>query len=393
MIDNKVKVYFPGLNALRFFAAFLVFASHVELLKSRNGFENFYYTKTFLELGGSAVTFFFVLSGFLITYLLFVEKDLSGKISLRQFYLRRILRIWPLYYTVVLAGFFVLPHIPYLQNSISGELYINFYPKLFLFLLMMPNISYILFPHTPYISPAWSIGVEEQFYLAWPWLLSRTKKPLQLFIILISAIYLIKIGLTALQNVSNSRIQEIAQTILDIMYFARFECMIIGSICAYILHRKKDHILRILFNKYVQMFCYINIIIFLATGFKIPAFNHIIYSILFGIIILNISANPGSILKLQNNILNYLGQISFGLYMYHELAIGISIRFLKDLSFNFNNSSHNFILYIFSLLLTIGVASLSYFLLEKPFLKLKTKFSKIATSDSVVITTQTTSSA
>ena len=92
MIENKVKVYFPGLNGLQFFAAFLVVASHVELLKSRNGFENDYYTRTFLELCGSAVTFFFVLSGFLITYLLIIEKNLTGKISLSQFYLRRIFK-------------------------------------------------------------------------------------------------------------------------------------------------------------------------------------------------------------------------------------------------------------------------------------------------------------
>lgn len=380
MIVEKVKVYFPGLNALRFLAAFLVFASHVELLKSRNGFENYYYTPTVSELGGSAVTFFFVLSGFLITYLLFIEKDLSGTISLRQFYLRRILRIWPLYYAVVLAGFFIFPHIPYLQNSISGELYVDFYPKVFLFLFLMPNISYILFPYTPYISPAWSIGVEEQFYLAWPLLLSRTKKPLRLFIMLICAIYLLKVILSLIQLISDKRIDEIAQKVLEIMYFARFECMIIGSIFAYVLHRKKAELIKILFNKYIQIFSYITIIAFLATGFKIPVFNHIIYSLLFGIIILNISSNPATIFKLENKPLNYLGKISFGLYMYHELAIGISIRFLGDFSFNFNNSSPNYLLYVFALLLTIGIASLSYFLLEKPFLKLKTRFSRISSS-------------
>ena len=379
MVENKVKVYFPGLNALRFFAAFLVLASHVELLKSRHGFENYYYTQTFLELGGSAVTFFFVLSGFLITYLLFTEKDLTGKISLGQFYLRRILRIWPLYYTVVLAGFFIIPHIPYLQNPISGELFVDFYPKLLLFMLLMPNVSYVLFSGTPYISPAWSIGVEEQFYLAWPWLLSHTKKPLRLFLMLISGIYILKIGLTILQKISDGKTHEITQALLDIMYFTRFECMIIGSICAYILHRKKDQLLRILFNKYLQIFSYLTIIIFLATGLKIPAFNHIIYSILFGIIILNVSVNPHSVLKLENKVLNYLGQISFGLYMYHELVIGLSIRFLKNLSLNFNKIGPNFILYSFALLLTIGVASLSYYFLEKPFLKLKTRFSRIST--------------
>ncbi len=380
MSENKVKVYFPGLNALRFFAAFLVLASHLELLKSRNGFENYYYTSTFLELGGTAVTFFFVLSGFLITYLLFVEKEVTGRISLRQFYLRRILRIWPLYYTVVLAGFFIFPHIPYLQNSISPELYTDFYPKLILFMLLLPNVSFILFPHTPYIAPAWSIGVEEQFYLAWPWLLSRTEKPLRLFIILISGIFLIKIALTLFQQLSDSKTHEFSQNILDIMYFTRFECMIIGSICAYVLHRKKEQLLKVLYSKYLQMFCYVMIIVFLATGLKIPVFNHIIYSSLFGIIILNIASNPDSIFNLEYKVLNYLGQISFGLYMYHELAIGISIRFLKDLGFNFNNNGPNFFLYVFAILLTIGVASLSYHLLEKPFLKLKTRFSKISTN-------------
>ncbi|WP_411274157.1 acyltransferase family protein [Daejeonella sp.] len=380
MIENKVKVYFPGLNALRFFAAFLVFASHVELLKSRNEYNNYYYTPTFMELGGTAVTFFFVLSGFLITYLLFIEKDLTGKISLSQFYLRRILRIWPLYYTVVLAGFFILPNIPYLQNSLSGDLYMNFYPKLLLFMLLLPNVSYILFPHTPYISPAWSIGVEEQFYLTWPLLLSRTKKPLRLFIILISGIFILKTSLTLFQKISDNKSHEVIKKILDILYFSRFECMIIGSICAYILHQKKEQILKILFNKYLQIFCYVTIVIFLATGFKIPAFNHIIYSSLFGIIILNVAVNPHSLFKMENPVLNYLGQISFGLYMYHELAIGITIRFLKDLSFNFNNNGPNIFLYVLALLLTIAVASLSYYFLEKPFLKLKTRFSKISTT-------------
>lgn len=379
MVENKVKVYFPGLNALRFFAAFLVFASHVELLKFRNGFNSYYYTQTFQELGGSAVTFFFVLSGFLITYLLFVERDVSGKISVGQFYLRRVLRIWPLYYAVVLAGFFLIPYIPSLQSSISGELFTDFYNKLLLFLLLMPNISFILFPHTPYISPAWSIGVEEQFYLAWPWILKQSGRPLYLFIVLIAAIYLIKIGLTLLIEIPNSmKIQETSQTILSIMYFSRFECMIIGAICAYLLHRKKIQILKLLYTKYVQIICYVTICIFLITGLKIPVINHIVYSILYGVIILNISTNPDSIFQLENKVLNYLGKISFGLYMYHELSIRISINLIKKFPMNFLGVLPEVILYVFSLIFTISIASMSYFFLEKPFLRLKTRFSKIS---------------
>jgi peptidoglycan/LPS O-acetylase OafA/YrhL len=80
------KVYFPNLNGLRFFAAFSVMLYHF----FGEGLINGHY----------GVVLFFVLSGFLITYLLFEEKEKFGKIEIKKFYFRRILRIWPLYYLV-----------------------------------------------------------------------------------------------------------------------------------------------------------------------------------------------------------------------------------------------------------------------------------------------------
>jgi peptidoglycan/LPS O-acetylase OafA/YrhL len=375
---EKSKVYFPGLNTLRFFAAFLVFICHVELSKDRNGIDNYYNTKTFQTLGGSSVTFFFVLSGFLITYLLFVERDISGTISISKFYLRRILRIWPLYYTLILTGFFLIPHIAFLNISISKYLYTNFNYKLFLFLFFMPNVSYVLFPHTPYISPSWSIGVEEQFYLAWPILFKNTKNHFRLFVILIFIIYSIKLILTLLIKTTNQiKARDAFENILQIMYFTRFECMIIGGVFAYILFQKRTAILTVVYNYYTQIICYFLIIAFLITGFGIPVIHHIIYSILFGILILNVAANPNSLLRAKNQFLNYLGQISFGLYMYHELAIGITIKILKTFTFNFNGVLFSIVLYPSAFLVTIGIAASSYRFLEKPFLKLKTGFSKL----------------
>src|SRR5690606_9574635 len=91
--------FFPNLNALRFFAALLVIFHHGEVIRAKYGFLSFETTSFFMN-GGSAVKFFFVLSGFLITYLLLKEKK-ERKVHIGYFYARRILRIWPLYFLLV----------------------------------------------------------------------------------------------------------------------------------------------------------------------------------------------------------------------------------------------------------------------------------------------------
>ena len=118
------KVYFPGLNGLRFFAAFSVVVTHIELVKHFKGYPTLWVENASDELtlthilqkiifhaGGLGVYFFFVLSGFLITYLLLVEKAKTGTVAVKKFYWRRVLRIWPLYYLIVILGFFVIPYI------------------------------------------------------------------------------------------------------------------------------------------------------------------------------------------------------------------------------------------------------------------------------------------
>src|ERR1044071_5481753 len=95
------RIYFPGLNGLRFLAASAVIITHVELLKGVLGLPNHWKNPVLFNLGGLGVYFFFVLSGFLITYLLLSEKNMTGHISIKKFYFRRIFRIWPIYYLLV----------------------------------------------------------------------------------------------------------------------------------------------------------------------------------------------------------------------------------------------------------------------------------------------------
>src|SRR6202008_4140263 len=91
-------IHFPGLNALRFIAAMCVFVRHMEQLKiyilGREHYDPDFILYKIALTGDDGVTLFFVLSGFLITYLLLAEYQQSDTIRLKSFYARRILRIW-----------------------------------------------------------------------------------------------------------------------------------------------------------------------------------------------------------------------------------------------------------------------------------------------------------
>ncbi|QEC41955.1 acyltransferase family protein [Pseudobacter ginsenosidimutans] len=105
---HQPKTYFKGLNGLRFIAAFLVLMLHAELIRVKYGLFNLKDYSLF-NCGHLAVEFFFVLSGFLITYLLLEEDRDTGTINIKSFYMRRVLRIWPLYYIILIIGLVLIP--------------------------------------------------------------------------------------------------------------------------------------------------------------------------------------------------------------------------------------------------------------------------------------------
>ncbi|MDB0011071.1 acyltransferase, partial [Flavobacteriales bacterium] len=166
-MNKKLK----GLDTLRAIAAIVVVIEHVEVIKRSNKIDNF------VDIVPSAhlsVLLFFVISGFLITYLLTKEWELNNKISFKRFYVRRILRIWPLYYFVIFLSVILF------QNTQSVKSYL-------LCLSIFPNVAHI-FGHGWFPSPQiWSIGVEEQFYLLWPLFVSlvlHKKKKIISFLLL-----------------------------------------------------------------------------------------------------------------------------------------------------------------------------------------------------------------
>src|SRR5579863_4301730 len=109
-LSEKQQQYLPNLDGLRFLGAFILIILHVEGIKATMGAEKTGVIYHFFHEGNLFVSLFFVLSGFLITYLLLHEKQNTSKINFKKFYTRRILKIWPLYFFIGLVGYFILPY-------------------------------------------------------------------------------------------------------------------------------------------------------------------------------------------------------------------------------------------------------------------------------------------
>lgn len=362
------KFQFPNLNGLRFIAAALVIIHHVEQFKHFLGLPN-YKSVAFVDLIGKAsVVLFFVLSGFLITYLLLVEEQRKGTISIKNFYIRRTLRIWPLYFFIVLAAFFILPYIPFLHiPDLSEQLHDHFWTKLLLYVFFLPNLVLGLYPLVPFASQLWTIGYEEQFYLIWPLLIKKIKNKNYIFFGIIFGFLIFKFLVLFVFDDYLARINQL-KTAEVFFLMPSIDCMAIGGAFAYLLFRKKP-ILNWFFSKGFQIVLYASILVLVLTGTFIPFFNHQVYSVLCGLLILNLAANPKCLISLEYKPLDYLGKISYSIYMYHILVIVIVLKLLALVGIN-NVIAQN----VISVGLTVAVASLSYKYLEEPFVKLKSKF-------------------
>jgi peptidoglycan/LPS O-acetylase OafA/YrhL len=371
MSSKETPLFFPNLNGVRFIAAFWVIVHHIEQFKEKFGYDNqLFYTRFIRLIGPLSVFLFFVLSGFLITSLLLVEKERTKTINIKSFYMRRVLRIWPLYYFTVFLGLFVLPHIPYL--NITGEtelIQVDFTEKLILYLLILPNIVTGVFKHIPYLSQNWSIGVEEQFYYFWPWVVRQTKASRLLIVMLIFfALFYITRSLTVLYMPETGLWKYLSEFIKSL----RITCMILGAIGAYFTYfQLNSKFVQFIFHKIFQIFLYGTLILMLSFGVYLPGVNQEVYALIFALILMNLAKNPASILNLENPVFNYLGKISYGMYMYHTIAVVIGVK----ISHSFGNS--NFVSYPISYILTIIISGLSYQYFEKPFLKIKDKFTTV----------------
>lgn len=374
---NNPKIYFPNLNGLRFIAAFLVIIHHIEQFKSISEIENYWETIPFIGIIGKlGVVLFFVLSGFLISYLLLAEESLFKKISIKKFFMRRILRIWPLYFFIIILAFFILPNIELftLPGYSKDVIYSNLAWKLILYAIFFPNLVLSLLGIVPYASHTWSIGAEEQFYLVWPIILSYIKKYRILLMACIIIFYLI---IKFFLKTSFGDCIPYSYVISAFWNTFPIDCMAIGGFYSVLLFQRNKYLKYIIRND-LFYFSICLVISFLLKGVYIPYIHYEFYSVFFGLIIINFAVNNQIKISLENNIFNYLGNISYGLYMYHPMGIVLALYISVLLG-----APTNWLIYPLSFVFTIIIASLSYKYFESFFLKFKIRFSNILSGNMI----------
>lgn len=377
-ISSERRVYFPGLNGIRALAAISVLLAHIDEYKWRLNLAIPPMAPKVLLNGINAVIMFFVLSGFLITYLLLTEIHKSGTVSVRKFYARRILRIWPVYYLLVFVGLVIFPLI--IQ---AFQYQGNFAPEplppisIVLYLVLVPNAVGFFSAASPVFQQLWTIGIEEQFYLLWPALSKLFAKRM---LLLILGVIVVKILLNKFQLaiVVDSNYSQTFRNVIAFLNNLRFENMAVGALGAYILFYK-HWLLKIAFHPIVEKFTLAFMVynVLFLNGGDYPADN-LLYCIPYIIFILNVSSNPNSTIKLENRFWNWLGTLSYGIYMYH-----LFIAYVVILAFNYidltqwNPIVFNVVVYTLIVGLSIGAAEASHRWFEAPFLRLKHRFTVV----------------
>ena len=372
--EPRERVYFPNLNGLRFIAALLVIMQHIEQIKSMYGIANRWSSPFMQIIGEQGVSLFFVLSGFLITYLMLEEEKKTGTIQIRNFYRRRILRIWPLYFLIGFLALAVLPRIPFfiLPDYGLDIVYRHYWQKVILFILFLPNLMPYLGGIVPYAAQTWSIGTEEQFYLIWPLLMKNIRK----YRIALMLVIIIGYIVTA-RALSSAHTDFLPFKYYLSGYWSLFniDLMAIGGLLAILLHTENQY-LKFIRNNFVFYAALTLVSYMLIKVIIIPHVYKETYGVLYGLIILNFASNPKIHFNLEAGIFKYLGKIAYGLYMYHPIAIVLTVHLAQWMGLQ-----NDLFIYSSSLILTVALAGLSYKYFESFFLRLKINFSSLRTGD------------
>lgn len=371
------SIYYPSLDGLRFFAFFIVFLHHSLLNLQSNNFLINYFLVIIQKNGWVGVDLFFVLSGFLITNLLLKEREKFGSFSLKNFWIRRALRIWPLYYLALLVGFFL---IPFIFHNLFGQdfsnpqyqLEINKSLPYYLFFLGNWVVSLKGYSNFTNISHLWTISLEEQFYFIWPIILlfinSFRKTILIGFFILIFSIftrfYLSNLGIPHPGIYTNT--------------FARMDTLTIGALLALLIKFKPS--VFVLLHKYISnkgIFIVLAVLIYILH--RVYLFNpDLKLQVVFGYPLLALFMLYFVLFALSNplnKLLNikplvWLGKISYGLYVWHILALELTSQGMRYIQYKF--------LYLpLAFLLTLFLGYISYRFYESKFLQFKSRFAKI----------------
>jgi peptidoglycan/LPS O-acetylase OafA/YrhL len=354
-MQNKNSEYFSQLDSLRAIAVLMVIISH--------WFSKEHFLNRYTSNGVIGVTLFFVLSGFLITGILLrskqkVEEGSSIRKAFKVFYMRRSLRIFPVYYLLL----FVLLVLN--LASVSDSFWWHFfYASNFYF--------WIKDAFAGSLSHLWSLAVEEQFYLVWPAIILLVPRRFLTSVLLAGVLIGVLFRFVIVTDVS-----EMGRLLMP----GSLDSFCIGGLLAYGRNEMTP------WYKYYQsnQRCFILLAFVLIITVHLPAFRMLsaaqssaiyllLISIAFGILFNRVSYNIETpVLKqiLNNKGLLYFGKISYGIYLFHNF-----IPNFNGLSFSGMPSFFSiYLTQLLRLVVLLVLSTLSWFLIEKPFLSLKYRF-------------------
>ncbi len=357
-MDSKITSakYHPEIDSVRAIAVLFVLFHHYVAEK----------LSSLLSLGNFGVDIFFTLSGFLITGILISYRSIkpTGK-ALRKFYFRRILRIFPIYYLYILIVVLIfgkeISRTVIMWTTLYG---LNFY------IINHGLLNKYFFAHF------WSLAVEEQFYLVWPFL-----------ILLISFKYLKSLILLAILVSIGFVYLNLSNQIMAYHPLACIQALAIGALVKYLTIFQAANLKFIgkrfnLFFLGLIMAWICSLISYdLGAKFAFPllrVFASLTTAIVLIQIVLKLTTTSLNNF-LDSRILQFIGKISYGMYVYHILVMVLLTPLIQKLVYYFT-SEHNLLrynLYVITLplysLITIFIAWLSFRYIEGPINRLKNR--------------------
>ena len=358
------RFYRPELDMLRFFAFLLVFYCHAFPQTSeaymRLGPQIAEWMSSIVKAGGLGVDLFFTLSAYLITELLIREHERFGRINVRDFYVRRALRIYPLYYGF-LALVLVLSAI-----GASAHLSLGYW---LLFVLPLGNWACVLWGFPPSVTAhLWSVSIEEQFYFTYPLLLRFVG--VKRIVIVAGAMFIISNITRVIAVWVGAEHPAIWCNTL-----ARLDPIVCGMLAAFWL---RGEALRISNLGRIMMAAGGVLLLFVTARYaRVDGLSSLIFypaiAAATTIILLASLMHRAVARNLFTTVLIYLGRISYGLYVWHLLALDLAERLKFGNHYLVTLATR----VIIGFILTVAFSVLSYELYESYFLKLKERFTFI----------------
>jgi peptidoglycan/LPS O-acetylase OafA/YrhL len=351
------RPHYPALDGLRGLAILLVVFYH------NFGFINYSF------FGWIGVDLFFVLSGYLITDILL--KTVKSPGYLRNFFARRVLRIFPLYYLSLILFLVILPHFtifkPKLQFYVDHQWWLWTYLQNWLFAFNTPTT-------TRFLNHFWSLAVEEQFYLVWPFLILLIRKPkylLWLMLVILLSVMLFR------SLVWINKVESLSYT--SLYTFTRIDGICIGCMVA-LLQRINADFLKKNTAIIVIAFAILNFIFYFLNrenDFPYLAFlGYTTLAALIGMLVNEVVHGEAKILNFifTNFILRFLGRISYGFYIFHWPVYLVLYPLLMRTIQSSSSSINQIVAALIATVAAVLVSVISYYSFEIRFLKLKKYF-------------------